>query len=232
MKNQLKNPANNFKIKLMKKINIIILFIITNISCKAQIIDRYDNNTIIGKVGGVYYKDINNFRDQFVGTWILTQGNTSLTIKIQKRDNISNFNGLNSYNEDLLIGEYRYIENGIEKINTLHNINTNYGNDYDSNLEHNLIGDMFLRRSTDFPKCSECSQDEKRMKFSYSEPNYDGMGVANGYMVVRKFIENGVEKIKIWFFTTNQTQRHDANGNPIIPAPFKIPFGEYILIKQ
>jgi hypothetical protein len=215
----------------MKLIGHIIFLFIFSISCKSQILDAYDNNTIVGKLDGAYYKDLNNFRDQFVGTWVYSHGTTSLTIKIQKRDNLLYFNGLNTYNQDVLIGEYKYIENGIEKINTLDNINNNYGTDYKENWEHNLFGSMFIRHSS-FPICNECEPNEKRMKFSYSEPNYDGMGVANGHVVVRKFTENGVHKIKIWFYTTNQTQRHDANSNPIIPAPFKIPFGEYILIKQ
>jgi hypothetical protein len=214
------------------KLSIIFLFIFS-ISCKAQIIDRYDNNTIIGELNGAYYKDINNFRDQFVGTWKYTQGSTTLTIIIQKRDNLVNFDGFNSFTEDILVGEYLYVENGVEKINTLTNININYGNDYSSNLQHNLIGNTFLRRSTSYPRCNECEPNEKRMVLSYSEPNYDGKGIANGHVVVRKFTENGIDKIKIWFYTSNQIEFIDGDGNPVgNPAPFKIPFGEYILIKQ
>lgn len=217
----------------MKKINLLLLSILFTISCKAQILDAYDSNIITGDVNGAYYKDLNNFRDQFVGTWKYTQGNTSLTIMIQKRDNLINFDGLNTYNEDVLVGEYRYVENGVEKINTLNYINTNYGNYYDDNSQHNLFGWMLLRRSTSYPRCNECEPNERRIEFSYSEPNYDGMGVANGHVVVRKFIENGIDKIKIWFYTSNQIEFIDGDGNPVgNPAPFKIPFGEYILIKQ
>jgi hypothetical protein len=216
----------------MKLIGHIIFLFIFSISCKAQILDAYDSNIITGEVNGAYYKDLNNFREQFVGTWKYTQGNTSLTIIIQKRDNLSYFNGLNTYSQDVLIGEYKYLENGIEKINTLSNINTNYGSNYEENWEHNLFGGMYLPFPNNYPRCNECIPNEKRMEFSYNEPHYDGKGIADGIMAVRKFTENGVHKIKIWFYTTNQTQRHDANGNPIIPAPFKIPFGEYILIKQ
>ncbi|WP_445720393.1 DUF6705 family protein [Flavobacterium sp.] len=217
----------------MKKNIIIILSVFVSFSCKAQIVDRYDINTVIGEENGAYYKDVNNFRDQFVGTWVYTQGATQLTIMIQKRDNLTNFDGLNTFNEDVLIGEYRYVENGIEKINTLTNINTNYGNSYNENLKHNLFGDSFLRRSTSYPRCNECAPNEKRMKFSYSEPNYDGKGIANGHIVIRKFTENGLEKIKIWFYTSNQIVFVDSAGNPVDnPAPFKIPFGEYVLVKQ
>ena len=217
----------------MKNINLILLSLLLSISCKAQILDAYDVDVLIGEVNGAYYKDINNFRDQFVGTWVYSQGATQLTIMIQKRDNLTNFDGLNTFNEDVLIGEYRYVENGIEKINTLANINTNYGNDYDENSKHNLFGGMYLPFPNNYPRCNECAPNERRMEFSYSEPNYDGKGIANGHVVVRKFVENGVHKIKIWFYTSNQIVFVDSAGNPVDnPAPFKIPFGEYVLTKQ
>ncbi|MEM0544109.1 DUF6705 family protein, partial [Flavobacterium sp. j3] len=169
----------------------------------AQIIDAYDSNIITGEIEGAYYKDVNNFRQHFVGTWVYSQGSTQLTIAIQKRDNLVKFNGLRNYNIDVLVGEYRYVENGVEKINTLPNINNNYGTTYRENKKHNLFGWLLLRRSTSFPRCNECEPNEKRIEFSYNEPNYDGMGVANGHLVVRPYLENGIEKIKVWFYTTN-----------------------------
>ncbi len=217
----------------MKKFNILILSLFFTILSSAQIIDRYDNNTMIGEVNGAYYKDVNNFRQHFVGTWVYSQGITSLTIMIQKRDNLSTFDGINSYSQDLLVGEYRYVENGIEKINTLPNINNNYGSTYRDNKKHNLFGWMRLRRSTSFPRCNECEPNERRIEFSYNEPNYDGMGVANAHLVVRPYVENGIEKIKVWFYTTNNVLFTDGQGNSTQnPEPFKLPFGEYILIKQ
>lgn len=214
--------------------NIYLIFsIIFFASCKAQILDAYDVNILSGDINGAYYKDLTNFRDQFVGTWVYSQGNTSLTIQLQKRDNLFNDNGFKTFYEDIMVGEYRYIENGIEKINTLSNININYGNTFENNTKHNLLGDMFLLFPYNFPSCSECLSNEKRMVFDYTEPNYDAKGVANGYMVVRYFVENGVEKIKIVFYTENQVLFVDSNDNPIDnPEPYKIPFGEYVLVKQ
>ena len=217
--------------KTMK--NIYLIFsVILFASCKAQIIDAYDVNILPGDINGAYYKDLTNFRDRFVGTWVYSQGNNFLTIIIQKRDNVYINDGFNTFYEDILVGEYKYIEQGIEKINTLNNININYGGTLDLNAKHNLLGDMYLPYPVNYPPCNECLPNEKRMVFDYTEPNYDPKGVANGYMVVRHFIENGVEKIKIVFYTENQIQRHDANGNPITPEPYKIPFGEYVLVKQ
>ena len=154
----------------MKKFNIILLLFTLSLSCKAQTIDAYNPEIITGEVNGAYYKDINNFRGQFVGTWIYTQGNTTLTIMIRKRDNLHFLTEFSDYNEDILIGEYKYVENGIEKINTLDNINNNYGSDFKSNWQHNLFGNMYLRRATSYPRCNECDSNERRMEFSYSEP--------------------------------------------------------------
>ena len=213
--------------------NIYLIFtILLFASCKAQIIDQFNPDIVVGDITGAYYKDLTNFRDRFVGTWVYTQGNTSLTIQFQKRDRVYEDDGFNTFYEDIMVGEYKFTENGIEKINTLAHINNVYGNQYNDNLQHNLIYTMHLRSPQRYPICNECLPNEKRLVFSYTEPNYDAKGVANGYMVVRHFIENGVEKIKIVFYTENQIQRHDANGNPITPEPYKIPFGEYVLVKQ
>lgn len=216
----------------MRKIQLILLILTFSISCKAQVFDVYDNQTDYGEVNGAYYKDVTGLRNRFVGTWMYADGNTSLTVVIQKRDNLLRETEYKSYHEDILVGEYRYIENGVEKINTLSNININYGSDFFQNLKHNLFGDMYLRHSISRPRCNECQPNEKRMVFSYTEPNYDAKGVADNDFVVRQFVENGVDKIKVWFYGTNPIARHDANGNPIMPAPYKVPFGEYILIKQ
>ena len=153
----------------MKKFNIILLSFTLSLSCKAQIIDRYDINTIIYQVDGAYYKDVNNFRDQFVGTWVYSQGTTSLTIIIQKRNNLHRETESRNNYIDVLVGEFKYVENGIEKINTLNNINNNYGSDFKANWQHNLFGNMYLRRSTSYPRCNECDSNERRMEFSYSE---------------------------------------------------------------
>ena len=57
-----------------------ILFLVCFLSCKVQIIDKYNPDNLGSFINGVYYKDVNNFRNQFVGTWLYTNGNTSLTI--------------------------------------------------------------------------------------------------------------------------------------------------------
>ena len=204
------------------------------ISCKAQqqIIDRFQPGNVLGEINGAYYKDVNGFRNQFVGTWLFSNGNTSFKVVFQKRDNLLQEYTSTTFYTDILVGEYQYIENGVEKVNTLSNINVNYGNNYDINsANHNLISYMFLRRANSIPKCLECLPNERRMVFSLNEPNYNGLGISTPQFVVRKFSENGVNKIKVWFYNESQISIVDANGNETIAPPFKLPYGEYILTK-
>ena len=112
----------------MKKINFIVLMLFV-ISCKAQIPIKsiYDDTDI----NGAYYKDTNNDFDKFVGTWKYTNGITSLTITLQKKAQYHKFhsNGDNYY-LDVMVGEYKYIENGVEKINTLPFLSQNFDDPY------------------------------------------------------------------------------------------------------
>ncbi len=59
---------------------IAVLF---SFSCKAQTLVKslYEDDT---DITGAYYKDLYNDFDNFVGTWIYTNGSTSLTITLQK----------------------------------------------------------------------------------------------------------------------------------------------------
>ena len=96
----------------MKHIIIILITTISFFNCKAQSpilsIDELGRNNL----NNAYYKDLNNELNPFEGTWLYANGNTSLKIVLVKKPMY--FNG--KYYEDLIIGEYQYIENGVEKI--------------------------------------------------------------------------------------------------------------------
>lgn len=95
---------------------ILILLIFGFFNCKAQSpILNMEFDTKYDAPDNSYYKDINNVLNDFEGTWLYTNGNTSLKIILVKSTQY--FNG--DFYEDLLIGGYQYIEDGDEKINTL-----------------------------------------------------------------------------------------------------------------
>ena len=94
----------------MKKI-FALIFIFSNLNMFSQIINIEDMNG--SSPNGVYYKDINNLLDPYVGTWVYSSPTDTLKIKLRKVIRAPFIN--NSY-EDLIVGEYQYIKNGIDRI--------------------------------------------------------------------------------------------------------------------
>jgi hypothetical protein len=104
----------------MKKIILIITIGLIFYNCKAQTpVLNMEIDTKYDAPNNSYYKDINNELNNFEGTWLYTNGSTSLKLKLVKSTQY--FNG--SFYEDLLIGGYQYIKDGVEKINTLTDAN-------------------------------------------------------------------------------------------------------------
>jgi hypothetical protein len=213
---------------MKKKLFSVIIAIIT-LSCKAQspVLDLYESN--YGSIQNAYYKDLNNLHSQYLGTWLYTNGNTSLKVIFQKRDQIYN----NRYYTDYLVGEYQYIENGVEKVNTLNNINTNYGSDIEYVRKHNILSLSWIKYASTRPKCIECPVNEGRLEMSIDEPALREIkGLSNSF-VLRRFFDNGVEKLKVWFVSDiKQGLVFDANDNPVDVSRFSLPFGTYVLAKQ
>jgi hypothetical protein len=214
--------------------NIILIFLlILSISCKAQspILPLYDNSNY-GEVNGAYYKDINHFHTQFVGTWIYTNGTTSLKV-IFRENNIfpaTSPSKDTSFYEDYLVGEYQYIENGIEKTNSLNTVNNNHTSIFDYNMYS-----ITRSKHNTYPKCNDCPAGTERLRLRFNEPTrrYGGPRLIDGYgpkaeFIIRKVIEGGVIKLKVQFSKTM----------PALDAPsaelenFSLPYGDYTLIKQ
>jgi hypothetical protein len=201
--------------------------------CKAQtpIVDLYGDNKY-PKINNAYYKDVTGFLDQYVGTWLYTNGDTSLKIVFQKKE--MKFFPLppTTYYEDMLVGEYQYIENGVEKVNTLDQIDTDFGPDIkDMWYNHHLYVIGALYYPTIRPICSECFSNEKRLAMALTDPNYSHLRNLGNEFVIRKFVENGVTKLKVWFYGTMQSQAIDVNGNLVNFTNYTLPFGTYILTK-
>ncbi|MGF1554632.1 DUF6705 family protein [Paucihalobacter sp.] len=119
------------------KNTIIIVFITTLFTCKAQqsTVSLHNSAEAFG-INGYYYKDFNNYLNVFEDTWVYTNGNTSLTTTLQKKAmvHVTTSDLSSDYYTDVVIGEYKFIENGIEKINTLQNLLNNYSDPYDYNM--------------------------------------------------------------------------------------------------
>lgn len=144
----------------MKELYKTLSILIMAISCNAQtpIISIEDNNG--DRIQNAYYKDISNVLNTFEGTYLLSNGTTSLKIVLQKKT--MSFDSW--LYEDLLIGEYQYIENGVEKVNTLNNLNTTYTNQYGS---INIYGNSIIKHG--LPGCNDCTINEKRLRLSFKD---------------------------------------------------------------
>lgn len=167
----------------MKNI-LSILIIVTTISCKAQII-TYSIGDWYEGIPNAYYKDLNNELDAFEGTWLYSNGNT--TLKIILRKEVMYFNG--RYYEDLIVGEYQYIKDGVELINTLSNINN--PNAYEHKIRgQNLYYDCY------FLPVSDCADGEVRLHVDIFDANVNGYA---GDLILHKRNINGQDALRAYF---------------------------------
>ncbi|MFN7013808.1 MAG: DUF6705 family protein [Bacteroidia bacterium] len=206
----------------MKKI-FLIAAISSIFSCKAQRGSFYEtvgleDSSVEYALTGKYYKDLNNTLNNFTGTYLYTNGATSFKIILQKKIE-SSIN--DRYKEDILIGSYQYVENGVEKINVLNDINNNYPNGWKYNIHGNdiLVGPML--------GCTDCGVNEKWISGTIIDRLPNGGGPAT--LFIRKVMVGGQEAIKIWIYMEMYAV---APGTPPINS-IAYPIGEeFILIKQ
>lgn len=200
----------------MKNLTFIIsLFTILISNAQTPIINIGDSR--FNQPDGYYMKDINNQLNPFQGTYVYTNGTTSFKIVLTKK--IQQYNG--RYYEDLIIGEYQYIKNGVEQVNTLNLINTVYSNQ----TRHNIAGNSIVDNNFRYWKCPTCAPNEKRLKCSI----VDEFSKRYGSLIMRRTIEAGVEVMKINI--SHISRAILVEGQPA-PPEFSLPIGELTLIKQ
>jgi hypothetical protein len=203
----------------MKNIILLIVAIVFSIGCSAQ--TKVSKTVNIKDWNGdteanVYYQDVDNDLDPYVGTWIFTDGNTSLKIVLKKEIKYLKAN----FYEDFLIGEYQYIENGVEKINTLSQLNIILAHQ----KGHEITGNMILENHN-YPLCDDCLPNEKRIKLIFRDP----IRQLGGELILRQITVNGQPALKAFKSTTSRIISIDEM------SPYRemlVPSGYYTLIKQ
>jgi len=213
----------------MKIANFIILFIYYNLNAQAPIIDRYSTNCSLGEIENAYIKDVNNYRNQFVGTWLYSNGPETLRVRFKKVDMFYNNGPIRDY-EDYLVGEIQYVNSsGVEKFNTLNVLNQptlvsiyNY-----SMYSGSKISNKF------FPQCLSCPIGTNRLYMHYSEPGVDDVGLS-GAWAMRVVTENGVLKLKVQFAMADGPVGINKNNWDLDSTvkEHQVPYGEYTLIKE
>ena len=213
----------------MKKIIIILILGIQFLNCKAQNpIVPIQNQGGIDYAIGTYFKDTNNYLDPFVGTWKYTNGTTSLKFVIQKV--IMSHNGF-EYN-DLLIGQYEYIENGVVKTSTLSEL----GTVYPDMRFHSLEGNSIYKGPNQGSKCTECTPSTIRVHLSLEER------IKRIYSDIYAFVTydaQGTEVMKISIYgdglalaNPDSLTFNSLDISTKIPVGNNIPNGRYTLVKQ
>lgn len=214
----------------MKTIYLInlLFFITVVVNAQSPVLPIYDTPSGHGYANGEYYKDIQNDLDQFEGTWQYSNGNDLLVIKLKKLE-MQHFhaNDLNeNYYTDILVGEYKYVTNGVEKVNTLDEFDVSYA-DAD---EHNLAGAIIEKYNPDVSGiCIDCNPGEVEIGLSFSEPNVHISG-SRLFYYFRHFSENGVEKIELNMIDRGMIT-HVKNGSISLNNEYSIPKQSYILTK-
>lgn len=150
----------------MKQILIITITLITFFSCKSQTFPLLDppNNF---DVDGAYYKDLDNDLTKLVGIWQYTNGNEIFKIILKKKimDTINQSIKNIIYKEDVLYGEYMYIdETGNEIVNTIESI------DSFEDVSQHLIYGNYIKAKNHFPVCNDCSENERRVEVLIEDP--------------------------------------------------------------
>lgn len=207
----------------MKQLILILLF--TGWGCKAQspVLSLYDDE--YRAIEGAYYKDTHNDLNNYEGTWKYTNGTTSLTITLQKKEMqvTSNASYTKSYYEDILVGGYKYVENGVEKINTIPQLSLTLS----EATEYYIHGNIIIRPDSQY--CLNCGPNDRKILLMFSDPTCHIEGY-DPEMFFERIDSGGVQKLKLRFRTSNGMLIEEGVTPPC--TEYKVPFGTYTLIKQ
>ncbi|MNE18221.1 hypothetical protein D3C80_1112430 [compost metagenome] len=211
----------------MKKILTFAACFFIISSCKSQTpILPFDDQ--YGEVRGAYYKDVQNFLNQYEGTWLYSQSGTVLKIVLKKKEMFHENGIAQNFYTDFIVGEYQYIVNGVEIQNTLSNLSINH----EEISRYNIYGNIQDRGTKPPTPCPECLPGEMKLLTYYNEPSRRNIEGLSSHMVFRRFSENGVTKLKIWFYAYGWTYGTTTDGQPTDIDRYLLPYGEYVLTKQ
>ena len=209
----------------MKKIIYLTVLIVFSINCKAQLtIMPIEDFNDFDLQSNTYVMDTNGLLNSYVGTWLYNNGTTSLKFVLRKEVNDDN----GYYHEDLIYGEYEYIENGVVKVNTLPLID----NVYTAQKNHTIGGNYLLTKNDifNYGKCDDCGENEKRLLLFMGDPITQGDATN---LVLRRITVNGQPAISAMInFGGLKTSGDPYTGYTSEFVGSTVPNGTYILLKQ
>lgn len=201
----------------MKNIFFTVIIAFFTLACKSQIVSLDANYWEVP--AGAYFKDLDNEMDKFVGTWQYNNNGTDfLNIVLQKKTHV--YNG--EFYEDYLVGEYRYVQNNVEIINTIPNNPLEW-----NNIDERSIGGRYFISNDEVVICNDCTSNERRIDlyFSDSERNYLSLSLVLRYLPQ---LPGEPEKMTATLISTHGGMIPNENS-PTVP---RVPLGEYLMTKQ
>ncbi|RZJ68879.1 MAG: hypothetical protein EOO45_14365 [Flavobacterium sp.] len=206
----------------MKKIFLTLtILIVLACTAQSQIYPLY-NNPDQGKVPGAYYKDTFGDFDNYIGTWKYTNGNIVFIITLQKK--LRSFNPHRNFYRDVIVGGYSYVENGVEKINTLPQLLQLHDDVY----FYSIVGST-INKAGNFPICDDCDPNQKRLILRFNDPERVNIEGLSGEIVLRRIESGGVQKLEVWLRQTGNVTY--VAGSPPQYNALNVPWGTYILTK-
>jgi len=188
---------------------------------------NYPNNIRFGEPG-YYFKDTQGFFNSYKsGTWVYTNGNTTIQLRFDVKAFIKNNN---KYKADALIGGIRIVKNGIEVLNSLNDIQQ-----VKSSETNYFIYDLIRLENT--PDCYNCTLPNQRLQMKYKEPNNDNDAFNTMFFDMHIYYNAQNQPILRVVFTQAALQGNDPNYyDPMFSnAPTKttllLPFGTYDFVK-
>lgn len=190
--------------------------IISSVSCKAQVSPLYKADPDLPE--GTYFKDMDNDLDKFVGTWKWQNGNDEFIVVLEKIEYVIDPDG--EFYNDMLSGEYKYIENGSELFNSLSRLN-------DSSITpwQNYLTLLIILHKNSPPQCEVCDIAERRVTLSLHDPERDWVPAR---ITLRHVMENGVEKLEAFVHGGGAVVQPNENA----PTWIRVPMGNYVMVKQ
>ena len=212
----------------MKNLKIILsIVVLFSLTVKSQEIPLYNNS--IMDVENAYYKDITNIRDQFVGTWVYSNGLEEFKVRFIKIDHFYRSTGMVICYADYLVGEIQYKNSiGVQKISSFSNLNVLHDDIHSYSM---FSGPYIINRSA--PQCMSCPLNTRRLYMFYTEPDIDDMTL-KGMWAMRVKIENGITKLFVQFQMDEGSigiSKFDYSQNAI-KSEHDVPYGEYVFIKE
>ncbi|SEH43401.1 DUF6705 family protein [Chryseobacterium culicis] len=104
---------------------LLILGILTLLSCKAQEQVLPLNTSVFGAAENSYFKDLNDELNPYVGTWKASFQDKTITLQISKQIKVATKNFNKNYYTDQLFARYEVKKNGVVLESTLNKDFTN-----------------------------------------------------------------------------------------------------------